>query len=134
MDEAPRSRTSFFSRIRHQEDAVKIVRAASLVFLAVGAFLAILSYWSGFELWVHGLAYMVLAVLLRQFKSRVIASLLVLVAVVMLLLELKLFSGQAYSAALNIIIAAIAVWVGARAVEATIKLRARQSNAPTGDA
>lgn len=134
MGEATRSGTGFFSRIRHQEDAVKIVRAASLVFLAVGAFLAILSYWSGFELWAHGLAYMVLAVLLRQFKSRVIASLLVLVAVVMLLLELKLFSGQVYSAALNIIVAAIAVWVGARAVEATFKLRARPPRAPVGDA
>jgi hypothetical protein len=78
----------------------------------------------------------VLGFLLRQFRSRIIATLLVLVVVVMAAIELRLFKGQVYSVALSIVVAAILVWVGARALEATIKLRAKSAAkaTPVGDA
>jgi hypothetical protein len=136
MAESTGGGAGFFDRIRHEEDAVKIVRAASLVFLAAGLFFCILSIWGGFEVWMHGLAYVVLGFLLRQFRSRVIATLLVLVVVVMAALELRLFRGQVYSTALSIVLAAVMVWIGARALEATIKLRAKAAarSTPVGDA
>jgi hypothetical protein len=136
MAEAQGSRLGFFDKIRHEEDAVKIVHAASLVFLAVGLFLSIVSLWTGFEIWMHGLAYVVLGFLLRQFRSRVIATLLVLVVVLMAALELRLFRGQLYPAAITILVAAILVWIGARAVEATVKLKAKNASktTPVGDA
>ncbi len=127
MDEAQGSITGFFAKIRQQEDAAKVVRAASLVFLAVGAFLCIASIWSGFELWVHGLAYIVLGILLRQLRSRVIASLMLLVALVLLLPEMGLMPDRPYALAANIILAAVLAWVAIRAIEATSKLRARKA-------
>jgi uncharacterized protein YacL len=136
MAEAGSGKLGLFDRIRHEEDAVKIVRAASLVYLAAGLFFCILSLWTGLEVWMHGLAYVVLGFLLRQFRSRIIATLLVLVVVVMVAMELRLFKGQVYSAALSIVVAAILVWVGARALEATIKLRSKAAAkaTPVGDA
>jgi len=69
------------------------------------------------------------------FKSRIVAILLLLLAIVTVLLTLKIFSGHGFSGGLNIILAAFVVWVGVRAVEATFKLRAKKASvAPAGDA
>ena len=135
MAETQPGKLGFFDKIRQEEDAVKIVRAASLVFLSVGLFFAILSYWGRPELWLHGLAYIVLGVILRQFRSRVIATLLVLLAVTTVLLQLRVLPSQTYSAGLSIIVAAIAVFVGVRAAEATFRFKAkRAAKEPVGDA
>lgn len=124
-----------FAKIRQEEDAVKVVGAASLAFFIAGGLFMILSYWYGPELWVDGVAYVVLGFLLRTFKSRIVAILLLLLAIVTVLLALKIFSGHGFSGGLNIILAAFVVWVGARAVEATFKLRAKKATpAPAGDA
>ena len=135
MAEALGSKLGFFAKIREEEDAVKIVRAASLAFIAVGCFFTIASVWSSYELWVHGLAYIVLGFMLRQLKSRVIALLLVLLAVMTALIALKVFSGQNISMALNVILSVVVFGIGLRAVEATFKLRARKAaKVPVGDA
>lgn len=129
MAETQGNKLGFFGKIRQEEDAVKIVRAASLAFLAVGCFFMIVSIWHGPEVWVHGIAYVVLGFLLRQFRSRVIASLLVLLGLVTVLLQLRVFSGHPMSAGLSIIVAAIVVFLAVRAMEATMKLRARKAAA-----
>lgn len=135
MAEAQAGKLGFFDKIRQEEDAVKITHAASLVFLGVGLFFAILSYWATPELWIHGLAYIVLGLILRQFRSRVIASLLVLLAVTTALLQVRLLPSHAYSAGISIIVAAIAVFVGIRALEAAIRFRQKRgAKAPAGNA
>jgi len=124
-----------FAKIREEEDAVKVVGAASLAFFIAGGLFMILSYWYGPELLVDGVAYVVLGFLLRTFRSRVVAILLLLLAIVTVLLALRIFSGHGFSGGLNIILAAFVVWAGARAVEATFKLRAKKAAAvPVGDA
>lgn len=135
MAETAGSKLGIFAKIRQEEDAIKVVGAASLAFFIAGGLFMILSYWYGPELWVDGVAYVVLGFLLRTFKSRIVAILLLLLAIVTVLLALKIFSGHGFSGGLNIILAAFFVWVGIRAVEATFKLRAkRAANAPVGDA
>jgi len=135
MAEAQGSKLGFFDKIRQEEDAVKIVRAGSLVFLAAGLFFAILSYWSTPEVWMHGLAYIVLGLLLRQFKSRIIATLLVLLALTTILLQLRLFPSHQYAAGLSLIVASIVVFVGVRAMEATFKFRKKAApKEPVADA
>jgi hypothetical protein len=134
MSEKRTGLAGFFDKIRQEEDAVKIVRAGSLVFLAAGLFFAVASVWSGVEFWVHGLAYIVLGFLLRQFRSRVIASLLFLLAVTTLLQQFRLFPDHTYSAGASIIVAAVLVFVCVRAIEATFRLRAKAAaKAPVGD-
>lgn len=135
MAEAQGSKLGIFARIRQEEDAIKVVGAASLAFFIAGGLFMILSYWYGMELLVDGLAYVVLGFLLRQFRSRMIAILLLLLAVVTALMALGIFSGRGFSGGLNIILAAIVVWVGIRAVEATFKLRGKYTaKTPVGDA
>ena len=135
MAETTGSKLGLFAKIRQQEDALKVVGAASLAFFIAGGLFMMLSYWYGPELWVNGIAYVVLGFLLRQFKSRIIAVLLLLLAIVTVLLTLGIFTGHGFSGGLNIILAAAVVWVGLRAVEATFKLRARKAaNVPIGDA
>lgn len=135
MTEAQGGKLGIFARIRQQEDAVKVVGAASLAFFIAGGLFMILAYWYGSELLVNGIAYVVLGFLLRQFKSRMIAVLLLLLAIVTALMALGIFSGRGFSGGLNIILAAIVVWVGVRAVEATFKLRGKYAGkAPVGDA
>ena len=135
MAETAGSKLGLFAKIRQEADALKVVAAASLAFFIAGSLFMILSYWYGPELWVNGVAYVVLGFLLRQFKSRIIAILLLLLAIVTVLLAVGIFSGHGYSGGLNIILAAAVVWVGVRAVEATFKLRAKQAaKAPAGDA
>lgn len=135
MAETAGSKLGIFAKIRQEEDALKVVGAASLAFFIAGSLFMILSYWYGPELWVNGVAYVVLGFLLRQFKSRIIAVLLLLLAIVTVLLTVGIFSGHGFSGGLNIILAAVVVWVGVRAVEATFKLRAKKAaQAPVGDA
>ena len=135
MAETAGSKLGIFAKIRQEEDALKVVGAASLAFFIAGSMFMILSYWYGPELWVNGVAYVVLGFLLRQFKSRIIAILLLLLAIVTVLLAVGIFSGHGYSGGLNIILAAAVVWVGVRAVEATFKLRAKKAaKEPVGDA
>lgn len=135
MAETQGVKPGIFAKIRQQEDAVKVVGAASLAFFIAGGLFMILSHWYGSELLVNGLAYVVLGFLLRQFKSRMIAILLLLLAIVTALMAIGVFSGHGFSGGLNIILAAIVVWVGARAVEATFKLRGKYAaKTPVGDA
>jgi hypothetical protein len=135
MAETIIKKLGIFAKIRQEEDAVKVVGAASLAFFIAGGLFMILSYWYGPELLVDGIAYIVLGFLLRTFRSRIVAILLLLLAIVTVLLALKIFSGHGFSGGLNIILAAFVVWVGVRAVEATFKLRAKKPTAvPVGDA
>ncbi len=135
MAETQGGKPGIFAKIRQQEDAVKVVGAASLAFFIAGGLFMILSHWYGSELLVNGIAYVVLGFLLRQFRSRMIAILLLLLAIVTALMAVGVFSGHGFSGGLNIILAAIVVWAGARAVEATFKLRAKSTaKAPVGDA
>lgn len=135
MADAPGMKLGFFAKIREQEDAVKIVHAASLAFIIAGLFFAILSYRYGPELWVDGIAYIVLAFLLRQFKSRIVAVLLLLLAVVTGLMLLGIFSAHGSFPGMDVILAAVLFFIGLRAVEATHKLRAKRVAAvAVGDA
>jgi hypothetical protein len=135
MADASGRKMGFFAKIREQEDAVKIVHAASLAFIVAGLFFSILSYWYGPELWMDGLAYIVLAFLLRQFKSRMVAVLLLLLAVVTGALLIGIFSRNGSFAGMDVILAGVLFFIGLRAVEATHKLRARRMAAvPAGDA
>jgi len=133
MSEKRAGLAGFFDKIREEEDAAKIVRAGSLVFLAAGLFFTIASFWSDREIWLHGAAYIVLGFLLRQFKSRVIASILFVLVLATLLQQIQLFPHRQYAAGASIIIAAVLVFVGVRAIEATHKLR-KSAKAPGGDA
>jgi hypothetical protein len=133
MGEATGGVLGLFGKIRQQDDAARIVRASSLAFFIAGGVFMVLSYWFGPELWLSGAAYLVLGFLLRQFRSRVIATLLLLLALTSLLLALKVFAGHWYSAGVVVIVSAIVVAIGARAVEATFTLRAGPG-APKGDA
>ena len=134
MSDVQAGLTGIFARIQKDEDAVKIVRAGSLVFVAAGLFFAVVSSWGGFEYWVHGLGYILLGLLLRQFKSRIIASLLFLLAVVTIFQQIRLYPAQHLSAGISLIVAAIVVFVCVRALEATHKLRSKPAKVPVGDA
>jgi len=135
MAEAQGVKLGMFTRIRQQTDAILVVRGASIAFFVAGGLFMILSYWYGSELLANGAAYVVLGFLLRQFRSRMIAVLLLLLAIVTALMAVGVFSGRGFSGSLNIILAAVVVWAGVRAVEATFKLRAKSAaKAPVGDA
>lgn len=135
MGETQGGKLGIFARIRQQEDAVKVVRGASLAFFIAGGLFIMLSWWYGRELLIDGAAYVVLGFFLRQFNSRIIAIMLLLLAIVTSLMAFGIFSGRGHSGGLNVILAAIVVWAGVRAVEATFKLRGKfAARAPAGDA
>ena len=111
------------SRIEQKEDAVKVVKAASLAFFIVAGLLVMLSFIYGPALLIDAGAYFVLGIFLRQFKSRVIAILVLLLAIVTTVVGVGKLFGAGIDSGIYIIVAVIVLWAAIRAVEATFKLR-----------
>jgi uncharacterized membrane protein len=121
-DEAKKS-LGILSRIEKHEDAVKVVHAASLAFFVVAGLLLIMSYFFGRAFLFDAVAFLVLGFFLRQFKSRIVAILLLLLAVITTAVAVGRLMEAGIHSGIYIIVAVVVLWAAIRAVEATFKMR-----------
>lgn len=123
MADETKSSMSILSRIEKQEDAVKVVHAASLAFFVVAGLLLLMSYYFGRAFLFDAAAYLVLGFFLRQFRSRIVAILLLLLAVITTAVGAGRLMEAGVNSGLYVVVAVAVLWVAIRAVEATFKLR-----------
>lgn len=125
---------NWFKSIQTKEEALKIIKDASLAFFFVAALQGTIGIWlatqypsSGFDVGVTMIdvaIYTVCAAWLRWGRSRAAAILLLIAATVAfgttIAAQLKIIEGGK-----NVVVALIVFWTAVKAVEATFKLRGR---------
>lgn len=111
-----------FAKIETREDALKVVKDASIGFFAVAGLQAILAAFIAPSLWMDAIILAVLAAGLMKFHSRLAAVLLVLVSGGEAFVTVMNRLGVMHEGGKNVVLAFIMLVVAIRAVEATYKL------------
>jgi len=114
-----------FSRIGSRDDALRLVRDASLGFFIVAAIQGGIGVFLAPEMLVDALLFAVLAGILMKWKSRTAAVLLLVLSVMAFIVTVLNRMGVMAEGGGNIILAVIILWVAVRAVEAAFKLQGR---------
>ncbi|MGH9856126.1 MAG: hypothetical protein ACREBD_40345 [Blastocatellia bacterium] len=112
----------WFSKIESREDALKVVKDASLVFFLAAGIQALLVFVAGGIVFIDVAIYAVCGFFLRRFNSRAAAVTLLILAVVVSGATLAKKMGANLGGGNNIIFALFVLWAAIRAVEATFKL------------
>lgn len=114
-------RNNWFGKIETREESLKIIKDSSNGFIFLAALQIVIGYFlSGLPAIIDGVIFAVLALLLRRFKSILVAVLLLLLSVGgIVVTAINRFGGG--TGGRNIILALIMIWVSIRAVQATIK-------------
>jgi hypothetical protein len=115
----------WFSKIESRDEALKMVKEASMAIFAIAALQAALSYFFGISLLVDAALYAIGGFFLRRFNSRAAASLLLALALVGAGVTVANQLGESLGGGNNILLALILVWVVFRAVDATFKLHGK---------
>jgi hypothetical protein len=136
VDFKPSAREIWFSRIGSQELALKIIRDVCNGFYVVAALMALLAAVLSAGAWIDAIAYALLATWLRLRKSRVAASLLLILSTVTLVVTVGNVLGHWEQGGSNLFLAMIVFASSIRAVQATLALhhlRTDVSAASTAD-
>ncbi len=118
-------RRGVVGRIRHRGDALKVVKHAALVFLAVAALMFGMFVYSGARTLIDVGLFSVLGLLLWRFRSPAAAFGLLLVSVMRLLVTVAQSLDTGHVVALDVAICIVVLFAAIRAVEATLKLIGR---------
>jgi hypothetical protein len=123
---------SLFSRIESRDDALATIKGASTGFFVVAALQAALSFLIGSSVLIDAAAFVVLAFLLRRYRSRVAAVLLLVLAVLTLgaTVASKFGVDVGGGGGTNVFLAILVLILAVRAVEATFKLRSLPPPSP----
>jgi hypothetical protein len=125
MEIEDKKKFSLLSRIDNREEALKIIKESSYVFL----FIAILNGATGFFITPlligYAIIFSILAILLLRLKSRVVAVSLLLVSGSSLVMTLLRNFNSTKAGGPSIILAIIVFWISIKALEATIKLHGK---------
>ncbi len=135
MSEAKKKKRVLFLKIESRDDALKVVKDASMGFFFVAGLQAAVSYWVGISVLYDAAIYAIGGYFLRRYNSRAAAVVLLILTVLATGVTLANRIGRKLGGGNNIFLAVILLWAAIRAVEATFKLRGRFSAAmPTKDA
>jgi len=125
MEIEDRKKFSLLKWIDNREEALKIIKESSYVFL----FIAILNGVTGFfisQLLIgYAILFSILAILLLWLKSRIVAVALLLVSVSSLVMTLLRNFNATKAGGPSIILAIIVFWISIKALEATFKLHGK---------
>lgn len=119
----PPKKNVWFGKIETKEEAIKVIKDSSNGFYFLAALQIVISYFLlGLPSIIDGVIFAVFAFLLRQFKSMVVAVLLLLLSVGGLVVTgINKFGGG--TGGQNLILAVIMIWVSVRAIQATFGLK-----------
>ena len=114
------------SKITDREIALKVIKESSLIFILVGIYQGVFSYLAGFYGgFIDAVLYIVLGLLLRQWSSRTVAVILLILSIIAFVVTLSNRMGYTTEGGSNIFFVVILLIVAIRAVEATYKLYSR---------
>jgi hypothetical protein len=116
-------------KIESREDALKATRDVSTAFLVLAAISGVLAAFFMPVLLIDTVLYASLAVLLRATRSRAVASLLLLLAVLSLVTSILRSFGIVHVGGKNILLGVIAFWTAVHGVKATFLLHGRFAEA-----
>ena len=118
----PPKKNVWFGKIETKEEAIKVIKDSSNGFYFLATLQIVIGYFLfGFPTIIDGVIFGVLAFLLRQFRSMVVAVLLLLLSVVgVVVTVMNQFGGG--TGGRNIILALIMIWASVRVMQATFKL------------
>lgn len=123
----------FFGKIETAEDALKMVKDASMAFYFLAGLLAILSFFIGFGVLADAAIYGLCAFFISRFKSRVASIILLLLAIVGCGVTLANAAGANLGGGRNVILSIAIVYTAIRATEAVFKLNGRFSSPAVGE-
>lgn len=118
-----------FSKITDRDIALKITKETSLVFIIIGIYQCFVFYFVGINVvLVDAAIYIIFGFVLREWKSRVAAVILLIQASISAVITILHFLGYSSEGEVSIIIVIAILFIAVRAVEATFKLHGRFSN------
>lgn len=118
-----------FSKINDRYIALKIIKETSLVFIIIGIYQCIVFYFIGINVvLVDAAIYIIFGFVLREWKSRIAAVILLIQASISAVITILHFLGYTSKGEVSIIIVIAILFIAVRAVEATFKLHGRFSN------
>ena len=118
-----------FSKITDKDIALNIIKETSLVFIIVGIYQCIVYYFIGINVvLVNAAICIIFGFVLRKWKSRIAAIILLIQACIAAVITILHFLGYTSKGEVSIIIVIAILFIAIRAVEATFKLHGRYSN------
>jgi hypothetical protein len=121
---------SLMSKIESREDALKVAKEVSTAFFVLAAVQGAIGAFIMPSMIIDAILYAVLAAMLRMWKSRVVAVILLLLATASAVTTVLTKFGVAELGGGNIFLAGAVLWAGIRGVQATFLLRGRFAAAP----
>ena len=116
---------SLFKWIDNKEEALKIIKESSYVFIFISILNAVVGYFIAPVLISYAILFSVLALLLLRLKSRIVAVLLFLLSAGSLVMTVLTNLGHTKGGGTNIFLALIVFWISIKALEATFKLHGK---------
>ena len=118
-------------KIESREDALKAIKDVSTAFFVLAAISGALAAFFMPVVLIDAVLYAILAGLLRAFKSRVVACILLLVVVSALVTSILTSFGIIHVGGKNILLGVIAFWAAFQGVRATFLLHCKFANPTT---
>ena len=111
---------AIFGKIETKEEARKIIRESSNGFLILGIICIVASFFVeidvGIDVFINGVLFAILALLLKKFNSRTAAILLLLLSIgIVVVTGINKFGGG--QGGRNIFLALVIAWTGVRAMQ-----------------
>ncbi len=116
---------NLFSRIESRDDALKVTSDASSGFLVMAGIQAVGSIFVGPSILIDAVIWAVLAGMLRAWKSRVVAILLLLMSLGVIVVTILNRMGVTHEGGGNLLLVGLMLLLSVRAVQATFLLRGR---------
>ncbi|MCD4802604.1 MAG: hypothetical protein K8R16_06645 [Anaerolineales bacterium] len=120
--EEKKKKSSMFAKIESRDDALKVIKDASIGFFFIAVLQAGLGFFIAPSLMIDAVLYAILAGVLLKWKSRIAAVLLLLLAGGALVMTFLNTIGATAMGGSNIILGLVILWAAVRAVEATSRL------------
>jgi hypothetical protein len=130
------SNRAFFSKLASHYDALAMIEDTAKAFLIIGCLTAVTAVFTNLYGLIEAGVYLIGAVCIRRYWSRAAAAILLALSSLVTCLIFATLVGfriDLGGGAASIIFALVGVWAGARALEATIKLRGSLAAGVTTD-
>ena len=118
-------KTGLFSKIESRDYALKITKDSAGGFFAVAAIQGGIGVFIAPSMLIDAAILAILAAILRAWKSRIAAILLLLLSLAIVVTTVLTMLGIAKAGGSNILLALIVLWTAIRAVQATFVLHGR---------
>ena len=125
MEIEDRKKFTLLKWIDNREEALKIIKESSYVFLFIAVLNGVTGFFISPLLISYAIIFSILAILLLWLKSRIVAVSLLLVSVSSLVMTLLRNFNSTKAGGPSIILAIIVFWISLKASEATFKLHGK---------